>query len=111
MKDNNLLTEIEQKNHKEVYEAACESIVLLKNDKTLPLQKKGKIALFGAGAVFTYNGGTGSGEVHSRYDVSIKEGLENAGFEITSASWLNDYILNCAQYVKKKKRSNYFDRF
>ena len=65
------------------YEAACESIVLLKNDGALPLQAK-KIALYGGGASMTIKGGTGSGEVNERHCVTILEGLEDRGFTVTT---------------------------
>ena len=72
------------------YRAACEGIVLLKNNGALPV-KPGKIALYGAGASQTVKGGTGSGEVNERHVVSILEGMENAGFEITSRSWIDNF--------------------
>lgn len=72
------------------YRAALESIVLLENDGTLPLTP-GNIALFGAGAEYTCKGGTGSGEVNERCSVSIREGLEQAGFTVTTQSWLEAY--------------------
>jgi beta-glucosidase len=72
------------------YEAALEGIVLLKNDGVMPL-KPGKVALYGAGAEKTIKGGTGSGEVNERHSVGIREGLENAGYTITTAAWLEDY--------------------
>ena len=69
---------------------ACESIVLLENDGVLPLSP-GKIALFGAGAACTIKGGTGSGEVNSRDNVTIWQGLKNANFEVTTENWLREY--------------------
>ena len=75
--------EREIKNLQIAYKAACESIVLLENDGTLPLENK-TVALFGNGAKRTVKGGTGSGEVNERHSVSILEGLENAGFTVTS---------------------------
>ncbi|MDO5424867.1 MAG: glycoside hydrolase family 3 C-terminal domain-containing protein [Eubacteriales bacterium] len=71
--------------------AAAESIVLLENDGTLPLKKGAKIALYGAGARYTVKGGTGSGSVNNRSNVTIDEGLRNAGFSITTDAWLDDY--------------------
>ena len=71
-------------------EAAREGIVLLENDGVLPA-RVGKLALFGAGARYTVKGGTGSGEVNERRSVSIEEGLEEAGFTITTKSWLDQY--------------------
>ena len=79
--------------HREIaYRAASEGIVLLENDGTLPL-KPGKIALYGAGASHTIKGGTGSGEVNERHSVNALEGLETAGFEITTKKWIKDYQL------------------
>lgn len=70
--------------------AAAEGFVLLENDGTLPLREK-RIALYGAGARMTVKGGTGSGAVRERYSVSIAQGLEAAGFEITSTDWLDRF--------------------
>lgn len=71
---------------------AAEGMVLLKNDKKiLPLAEKSKIALYGAGAVRTIKGGTGSGDVNVREVVTVLKGLQNAGFEITSMDWLQQY--------------------
>ena len=80
----------EKKNLKLAYRAACESIVLLENDGVLPLQTK-KIALYGSGASRTVKGGSGSGEVNERKSISILQGLEMAGFEITTKRWIDDY--------------------
>lgn len=71
--------------------AAAESYVLLQNpDNTLPLKAE-RIALFGMGARRTVIGGEGSGECNPRYKISIEQGLENAGYEVTSKNWLDDY--------------------
>ena len=80
----------EKENRKIAYNAALEGIVLLENDGTLPLPSQ-KIALYGSGAEYTIKGGTGSGEVNERYSVTIKEGLTNAGFEISTTQWIEDY--------------------
>lgn len=70
--------------------AAREGFVLLKNESALPLQNK-NIALYGMGARRTVKGGTGSGSVQERHSVSIAEGLFNAGYEITTQAYLDDY--------------------
>lgn len=58
-------------------EAAAEGFVLLKNEaQTLPLKPGTKIGLYGAGAVRTIKGGTGSGDVNNRYNVNIYDGLK-----------------------------------
>lgn len=71
-------------------EAAAEGFVLLKNEaQTLPLEPGTKIGLYGAGAVCTIKGGTGSGDVNNRYNINIYDGLKNAGYEVTSGDWLD----------------------
>lgn len=82
--------EREIKNLQISYKAACESIVLLENDGTLPIKNK-TIALFGNGAKRTVKGGTGSGEVNERHSINILEGLENAGFAVTTKDWIEEY--------------------
>ena len=81
-------TEIENKSREIAYKAACEGIVLLENNGVMPVKKGSKIALFGFGAAHTSKGGSGSGDVNERHSVSILEGLENAGYEITSKYWM-----------------------
>nr|AUW36666.1 xylosidase/arabinosidase [uncultured bacterium] len=84
------VTEREIKHRKLARDAAGESIVLLKNDGSLPV-KPCPVALYGAGAATTIKGGTGSGEVNERYSVTIEQGLKNAGFTITTDPWLREY--------------------
>ena len=74
-----------------VRELGGECFVLLENRGALPIRQPGKIALFGSGARHTVKGGTGSGEVNTRFEVNICEGLADAGFEITTDSWLSRY--------------------
>ncbi len=69
---------------------AAECVVLLENDGVLPLGKtSGEIALYGAGARKTVKGGTGSGDVNSRFVVNVEEGLQEAGYTITTGDWLS----------------------
>ena len=70
---------------------APECMVLLRKNGDFPLEAPGKIALFGSGARRTIKGGTGSGDVNSRFVISIEEGLERAGFTVTSKGWLTGY--------------------
>lgn len=66
-----------------VREAATQGMVLLKNEnKALPLNSKGKVALLGMGSYATVAGGTGSGGVNNAYEVSLAEGLANAGMTL-----------------------------
>ena len=84
-------TELELRNRALAREAAAEGFVLLKNERgALPLKDK-KIALYGMGARMTVKGGLGSGSVEERFSVNIEDGLKNAGYEITTQDWLNDY--------------------
>ena len=89
-KDNDLEMPHEAPHRELAYRAACESIVLLKNDGVLPVRTDA-IALYGAGAAMTIKGGTGSGEVNERHSISIWEGMKKAGCDITTESWLSDY--------------------
>ena len=100
----------ELENLQVAYQAACEGMVLLKNDGMLPLKTK-KIALYGPGASMTIKGGTGSGEVNERHSVTILEGLQDRGFEIMSRRWLQDYEKGYAESIardreEKKKQLN-----
>ncbi len=68
-----------------------ECTVLLKKNGAFPLEKAGRIALYGSGARRTLKGGTGSGEVNSRFFVTAEEGLEAAGFTVVTKAWLDAY--------------------
>ncbi len=71
-------------------ELASECMVLLKNtENSLPLKKNCSIALFGNGARNTIKGGTGSGDVNTRNNINVETGLKDAGFNITTVSWLD----------------------
>ena len=82
------VTASEQAHSDSVRRIAGECMVLLENDGILPLSGPRKVALYGNGARATVKGGTGSGEVNSRYSVSVEQGLEEAGFEVTTKAWL-----------------------
>lgn len=73
-------------------EAAAEGIVLLKNeDNVLPLKSGSAVAIYGAGAGRTIKGGTGSGDVNERENVTIWQGMKNAGYKITNEDWIRSY--------------------
>lgn len=84
------------------YRAACESIVLLKNEGALPFKGK-RIAAFGSGVSRTIKGGTGSGEVNERRSVTILEGLKTRGFEVTTEKWIGDYETEYEKAYEKFK--------
>ena len=69
----------------------AECTVLLKKNGAFPLEKPCSIAAFGSGVRKTIKGGTGSGEVNSRFFVTVEQGLKNAGFTVTSEKWLDAY--------------------
>lgn len=70
---------------------APECMVLLKKNGDFPLSSPCEIALYGAGARETIKGGTGSGDVNVRHYVTVEEGLEYAGFTVTTKAWLDGY--------------------
>lgn len=86
------VTQRETDHRKIAREAAAEGFVLLENkDHFLPLAKGNKVGLYGAGAIRTIKGGTGSGDVNERDSVNIFQGMKNAGYDVTSSEWLEDY--------------------
>ena len=70
---------------------SAECTLFLKKDSNFPLKNPGKVVLVGAGARGTTKGGTGSGDVESRYFTTCEQGLKNAGFEIVSTDWLDKF--------------------
>lgn len=72
-----------------VLDNAAECTVLLKNNGKFPLENPCRLAAYGAGVRHTVRGGTGSGEVNTRFSYTIEEGLENAGFTVTTKKWLD----------------------
>ncbi|MBQ9036238.1 MAG: glycoside hydrolase family 3 C-terminal domain-containing protein [Erysipelotrichaceae bacterium] len=85
------LLEYERKHLSELRKIGAECCVLLKRNGDFPLGEPCKIALYGNGARKTVKGGTGSGEVNSHTFVNIEDGLEDAGFEVTTKEWLRQY--------------------
>ena len=99
-----------EKKHSDIlrkYGAEC--TVLLKSDGSFPLNAPCSLALYGSGARRTIKGGTGSGEVNSRYFVTAEDGLEAAGFSITTRNWMDRYSTIYQQekkrFIKKLKRA------
>ena len=85
------MNEYEREHSALVRRAGAECAVLLKSRGDFPLAAPCTLALYGSGARRTIKGGTGSGEVNSRYFVRIEQGLENAGFTISTKFWLDSY--------------------
>lgn len=85
------LYEYEKEHIKALRKFLPECMVLLKKNGDFPLAGPGKIAAYGSGVRYTVKGGTGSGEVNSRYFMNVEWGLEQAGFTITTKEWLDQY--------------------
>ena len=84
--------EIYEKEHLElVRKMTPECMVMLKSDGSFPLEAPGEVALYGSGARCTMKGGGGSGDVNVRSFTTVEQGLENAGFTITTKEWLDAY--------------------
>lgn len=87
----NILQPYEKKHIEMLRSCLPECTVLLKQKGDFPLASAGKIALYGSGVRRTIKGGTGSGEVNSRYYDTVEAGFEKAGFTVTTKSWLDAY--------------------
>lgn len=87
-----------------VRDNAAECTLFLKRNGDFPVQPC-KVNLYGSGARRTVKGGKGSGDVNTRYTVSIEEGLKNAGFEIMTSAWLDEY-----DRVVKEWSDNYYEQ-
>lgn len=96
-----VLNDYEKKHLEYLRSHLAECTVLLKNDGAFPLSEAGDIAAYGSGVRKTVKGGTGSGEVNSRYFVGVEQGLKDAGFNIVTEDWLDGYD---KMYVKARKQ-------
>jgi beta-glucosidase len=89
--------------------AAAQGMVLLKNeDGTMPIATGKKVAVFGNTSYDIIAGGTGSGDVHKAYTISLLQGLSNAGFKPQEelAKSYADYLANAK--AKQPKNINFF---
>ena len=85
-------------------EKASECTLFLKRNNEFPLEEPTNIVLIGSGVRNTIKGGTGSGDVASRYFKNIEEAFTEAGFSITSTKWLDEY-----DEFKKNSKKDYID--
>ena len=85
----------EQRNMERARKIAAQGMVLLENNGALPLRNVSTIAAFGSGIRRTVKGGTGSGDVNSRTVINVEQGLADAGYKLTSTSWLDRYDAIC----------------
>ncbi|MBO7402992.1 MAG: glycoside hydrolase family 3 C-terminal domain-containing protein, partial [Lachnospiraceae bacterium] len=103
------LQDYEKKHIDFLRQNAHESTLLLKRDNAFPVYTPCTVALYGNGARKTIKGGTGSGDVASRFFVNFEQGLTEAGFTVTTKDWLDSYdeISKNAykDYVKETKKA------
>ena len=85
------MNDYEKEHNRILRRCGAECAVLLKSDGSFPLESPCELALYGSGARLTMKGGTGSGEVNSRTFVTAEEGLEAAGFRVTTGEWMDRY--------------------
>jgi beta-glucosidase len=89
-------------------DSATEGMVLLKNDNNaLPLSTPAKVALFGNASYDLVAGGTGSGDVHKKYVISLDQGLLNVGFTIDE-SLKQSYSEFIADQKAKRPKGEWF---
>ncbi|MBQ6846075.1 MAG: glycoside hydrolase family 3 C-terminal domain-containing protein [Oscillospiraceae bacterium] len=94
-------------------EAAGEGIVLLKNEeKTLPLKKGSKVAIFGKAQIDYVKGGGGSGDVHCEYVRNIYEGLKLKSDKVEVFDKLSAYYeIACLKAYAEGEKNGLFDEF
>ena len=92
-KGNKYILPHEEKHIKIMRETASECTLFLKKNQEFPISKPCNVLLVGSGARNTQKGGLGSGDTEPRNYTTCEEGLEKAGFVITSKKWLDEYPL------------------
>ena len=94
----------EKKHYDYLRDNSHECTLFLNKNDAFPLTSPCKLLLVGCGARETLKGGTGSGDMESRYYTTCEKGLEAAGFEIVSKDWLDKF-----PQFKKNKRELYIN--
>ena len=87
-----IIKNYEEKHIRILRETSSECTLFLNKNDEFPIKNPCNVLLIGSGARNTLKGGLGSGDVDSRYYTTCEEGLEKAGFKVTSKNWLNEYI-------------------
>ena len=107
------LLDYEKKHIDFLKDNACECMLFLKKNDEFPISAPCSVVLVGNGSRNTIKGGTGSGDVKSRFFKSIEDALKEKGFNITSTKWMDEYDLfkksTLKAYIKdtkKKARQN-----
>lgn len=102
--DDAKIADAEEVSKKLVTSIEEEGAVLLENkENTLPLKKSSKVNVFGISSVKITYGGSGSGSADESRNVTLQQGLENAGFEVNSE--LTDFY---KERLPKSKEQNTF---
>lgn len=96
------LYDYEKKHLRQLRKEAAGCALFLKRNNDFPLEGPCEIGLYGNGGRHTQKGGTGSGDVNSRFYVTAEKGLEWAGFTITNKDWLDRY-----DQVKKDRHERF----
>ncbi len=84
-------------------QSAAEGMVLMKNEKTLPLSENiKKVALYGNTSYDFIAGGTGSGNVNHAYVVSLLDGMKNGGYNVSDElkKSYETYLADCKAKAK-----------
>ncbi len=84
-------------------QSAAEGMVLMKNEKTLPLSENiKKVALYGNTSYDFIAGGTGSGNVNHAYVVSLLDGMKNGGYTVSDElkKSYETYLADCKAKAK-----------
>ena len=92
----------EKRHTKIIRETASECTLFLEKNEEFPISNPCNVLLVGSGARNTQKGGLGSGDTEPRNYTTCEEGLEKAGFFITSKKWLDQYPIE-----KEKKISEH----
>ena len=92
----------EKRHTKIIRETASECTLFLEKNEEFPISNPCNVLLVGSGVRNTQKGGLGSGDTEPRNYTTCEEGLEKAGFFITSKKWLDQYPIE-----KEKKISEH----
>ena len=89
-----MMFDYEKEHLEKIYPYLAECTLFLKKDDSFPLDKPCSIAAYGCGVRGTIKGGTGSGDVNSRFFINIEQGLISRGFKVNTSNWLDAYQEN-----------------
>lgn len=88
-----------------VRDIAARGMVLLENNGGLPLLSGSSVALYGYGARNTVFCGLGAASFTSREEVTIEQGLKEAGISVTSVRYLTRY-----QEIMDQEEASYYEK-